>query len=296
MTLEGLIDLFLVHAREYYRKPDGTPTRHAVNLELGLRSLRSPMLASSFSPRDLIAYREELIARGLRRSTINQWCGWVRLLFRWAAREGHLPHSIAAELAQVDPLRFGRSAARERAPSTLVTREMIRAIRPFLTRSAANMVVVQWLSGMRPGEVVRMTRDRLFEFEGLMIYEPVRHKLEHFGIRRVIVLVREAVEIVRASSRCNIVFPNTRGTHFTTDSYAQAVRRACIRANTPVWTPGRIRRSAATYAKRAAGSEAAQRLLGHASPEMTERYFDLDIVDAVASAKALEAAGWKFSA
>lgn len=296
MTLEGLIDRFLAHARVYYRKPDGTPTRHATNLELGLRPLRSSTLAREFSPRDLLEYRDALIARGLTRTTINQWTGWVRLLFRWAAREGVVPQSLPAELAQVDPLRFGRSAARERAPRTLVTREMINAIRPFLHRAASNLVVVQWLTGMRPGEAVSMTRDQLFEFDGALIYEPRRHKLEHFGIRRIIVLVDEAARIVRDSSRCNVVFPNARGKPYTTDSYAQAVRRACIRAGTPIWTPGRIRRSAATYAKRAAGSEAAQRLLGHASPEMTERYFDLDLVDAVRSARALEAAGWKFSA
>lgn len=296
MTLEGLVERFLTHSRAYYRKPDGTPTRQAANLEIGLRPLRFTKRAVDFNARDLIAYRDRLIAQGLARTTINQRCGWVRLMFRWAAREGHVPHTIAAELSQIDPLRFGRSGAKERSPRALVTRETIAATQPFMPPMVSKMVAVQGLVGMRPGEVCSMTRDCLHQFENVMLYEPRRHKLEHFGLRRVIVLLPEAVEIVRGSSRCNIVFPTKRGGHYSTTSYGQAIRRACDVGGIPRWSPGRIRRSAATYAKRAAGSEAAQRLLGHVSPEMTERYFDLDVMDAVASARALELAGWKFSA
>lgn len=294
MTRSELIDRYLLHARLYYKRADGTPTRHAANLELGLRPLRSSEPASAMTLHDLIEYREALIARGLLRKTINQWCGWVKALFRWAAREQLLPASIAAELALLDPLRFGRSPARESSPPQLVTRERVAAVLPYLPSMVSRMVQVQWLAGMRVGEVVSMRGSELVELDGYVIYAPSHHKTAHHERRRRIVLPNAARALIDLDE-AGYQFINTRGNAFTRNTYGSAIRKACRAIGDSVWSPGQLRRSAATYARRLIGKEGVQRLLGHASGDTTEIYLDLEVIDAIAFVQALDQQKWSLS-
>ena len=191
-----LIQLYLEHARKYYRRSDGTPTRQATNLELALRPIRSCRQARTFGLVDLIEYRDGLIMRGLARKTINQWCGWVRGAFRWAARNGHVPVTVPAELALVDPLRYGRGGARETRPQGLLTQHDLVKVADASTGRTGDMLCVQWLAGMRPSEVVNMRSEELHEYEQWLLYRPIHHKTQHHGRTRVIVLCPEAAAIV----------------------------------------------------------------------------------------------------
>lgn len=292
MTMDELVGVYLVYAEAYYRRGDGTPTRHATNLELGLRTLRTRDPAGSFGLDALLIYRESLIRRGLKRRTINQWCGWVRGMFRWAAEEGHVPPSVPAELATLRPLKYGRSAASESPRPRLVTRAEIEATMPALCETVRAMVRVQWLTGMRSGEICAMRREDLVDVDGVMLYYPALHKTQHLGRTRVIPLFSEAMSYVDAGWEEGHVWRTRLGTAWTTVSYGQVVRRACQRLGVRVWTPGKIRRSTATYARRVSDTETVQRLLGHASADMTERYYDLGVVDAIEAGRRLDGVGW----
>ena len=105
-------------------------------------------------------------------------------------------------------------------------------------------------------------------------------------------LFSEAMSYVDAGWVEGHVWRTRRGTPWTTVTYGQAVRRACARLGVRVWTPGKIRRSTATYARRVSDTETVQRLLGHASAEMTERYYDLGVVDAIEAGRRLDCVGW----
>lgn len=295
MTRTELIDRYLAHARLYYRRADGTPTRHADNLELGLRPLRSDEPAESFSFDDLRDYRDGLIARGLVRRTINQWVGWVKALYRWAAREKLLPASIAAELAILDPLRFGRSPAKESRPPRVISRRQLIDTLPVLLPTVATMVRVQWLTGMRCEEVCLLQADRLAEVDDYLVYTPDHHKSAHHDRHRQIVIPRAARELLDLT-RPGYQWTNQIGNPWNRSTYSGAIRRACRRAGIPHFAPGHLRRSAATHARRLVGKEGVQRLLGHASGDTTEIYLGLDVIDAIEAARRLDESGWSLDA
>jgi integrase len=62
------------------------------------------------------------------------------------------------------------------------------------------------------------------------------------------------------------------GARYDVPAYCRAVARACKRANVLVWSPHRIRHTAATLLRKAYGLEAASVLLGHKSLNVTEIY------------------------
>ncbi len=76
------------------------------------------------------------------------------------------------------------------------------------------------------------------------------------------------------------------GPCFTKDSYRKAIERAAIKAKVPHWFPYQLRHLAATVVRDALGVEAAQALLGHSRPQMTEHYAKLQERKAIEAAKA----------
>ncbi len=76
------------------------------------------------------------------------------------------------------------------------------------------------------------------------------------------------------------------GSCFTRDSYRRAIERAAIKAGVPHWFPYQLRHLAATVVRDALGVEAAQALLGHSRPSMTEHYARLQERKAIEAAKA----------
>lgn len=59
---------------------------------------------------------------------------------------------------------------------------------------------------------------------------------------------------------------------YSTDSYRQAIKRACLRAGVPVWTPNQLRHNAASYIAEHESVQVAQILLGHADMATTMIY------------------------
>lgn len=68
-------------------------------------------------------------------------------------------------------------------------------------------------------------------------------------------------------------------------SYRNAVRRACVKASVPVWTPNQLRHNAATKARKEHGLEAAQFILGHSNADVTQVYAERDLSKAMKAAK-----------
>ena len=64
---------------------------------------------------------------------------------------------------------------------------------------------------------------------------------------------------------------------YNKNSYAQAVKRGCVRAGVPVFRPNQIRHSFATRVRREFCSEHAQVILGHSKADVTQRYAERDM-------------------
>jgi integrase len=59
---------------------------------------------------------------------------------------------------------------------------------------------------------------------------------------------------------------------YSTDSYGAAIKRACERLGIEVWSPNRLRHTAATQMRAEAGLDASWALLGHERPDTTLIY------------------------
>jgi integrase len=98
--------------------------------------------------------REDIIAAGLCRRTINTRIGRLKRVFRWAVSFELVPPAIYEALRAVPGLHRGRSQARETDPIQPVPEEDVRATLPHLPAVIAALVELQLLTGCRVSEAL----------------------------------------------------------------------------------------------------------------------------------------------
>lgn len=288
--------------------------------------------AADFGPRSLLTVRKQFIEVGLARKTVNDNIQLIKRLFKWAVREEFVPPSVHHGLSSIDGLRAGESHAPEPVKVQPVPDSHVDATLPFVLRPVRAMIELQRLTGMRSNETTAMRTGDIDMSGKIWVYRPRHHKNDHRGHEREIMLGPSAQEIVRAFIRANLqehIFrpdeaererdserrvnrktplyasettrrrrrrtrnPKRAPTdHYSTDTYAQAIRRACDRADAeakrehavafdaeriiPRWSPHRLRHSFATNIRRQHGVEAARLMLGHQHVSVTEVYAERD--------------------
>ena len=72
----------------------------------------------------------------------------------------------------------------------------MQAVLPHVSRQVAAMIQLQWLTGMRPGEVVQMRGGDLDRSGRVWIYRPGQHKVEHHELEREIAIGPKAREVL----------------------------------------------------------------------------------------------------
>jgi integrase len=200
LTVAEVVDRFWIHAQEYYRHADGTPTSEVVCFKHPLKiliRLYGQTLATDFGPLALEAVRNTMMTAGWRRKSINNHVIRVRHVFKWAVSKELVPAYVHHGLVTVPPLKAGRTAARESEPVKPVPDAVVDATLPFLSSVVAAMVQVQRLTGARPGEVCAMRTSDIDRTEQVWVYGPAAHKTAHHGHSRVIVIGPKAQEIIR---------------------------------------------------------------------------------------------------
>lgn len=146
------------------------------------------------------------------------------------------------------------------------------------------MILLQLRTGMRPGEVCRMTPGQVDRSRKVWIYRPERHKSEHHGKDREIYLSKRAQAILtpfllRAEDKpCFMTAKPRRGQAraYTTRTYQQYIERLCKRGKVGQWSPNQLRHNAGTRFRRKFGLEVSRVLLGHAKVETTQIYAEVD--------------------
>jgi integrase len=221
LTVTDLVARFLTHAETYYRDLDGQSTAELAQHRAGLRPLLRLLgsrQAADVGPRDLRDYLTALVTGswmtpeerakweaqgrpiGLARKPANQHLGRVKRMWRWGVAEELLDAACWQRLASVEGLKRGRTAAREHPPVEPVPFEAVRRTLEHLSHTLQAMVVVQLWSGMRPGEVCRLTageidRDSLkVDGKPVWVYRPQRHKTAWRGHHKAVVLGPRAQE------------------------------------------------------------------------------------------------------
>ncbi len=189
LTVVELVASYLQHAQTYYRDTDGNPTSELSALKLPLGVLvrlygRTP--AATFGPLSMEAVRNDMIAKGWGRASINSHVGRLRRMFKWALARELLPVGVHQALTTVVGLRAGRKAARETGAVKPVADDVVDATLPFMSPAVAAIVRVQLLTGARPGEVCSMRTGDIDRTGDIWLYRPAKHKTQHHGHSREI--------------------------------------------------------------------------------------------------------------
>lgn len=317
ITVAELANSYLKFAATWYVK-NGKTTNQLVRVTQSLAivtRLYGQIPAAEFGPLRLKAAREMMIRRGWVRTYINQCVGCVKRAFKWAAAEEMIPAAVLHGLQAVGGLQAGRCAARERTPILPAPEESVRAVQGEVSPQVRDMIELQLLTGMRPGEVVQIRPGAINRSGDVWVYTPDSHKTEHTGRSRVILIGPEAQKVLApyllrdASAACFSpmeaetarigIKPNPRrsrpvGDRYTVSGYAHAVQYAIRRLKrnwhpplvvTEAWHPNQLRHAAATRLVAQFGWEVARILLGHRSVDMTRIYAENDMEKAADAAR-----------
>jgi TusA-related sulfurtransferase len=143
-------------AKKYYFK-GGEPTKELTCMREAIKPLRrlyGHSEAREFGPKSLKAVRQHMIGAGLSRGVINRRVGRIKRVFKWAVAEEIVPPSVYHGLLAITGLQYGRTEARETEPVKPVRREYVDAVLPYVSPPVVALIELQWLTGMRPCEVV----------------------------------------------------------------------------------------------------------------------------------------------
>jgi integrase len=303
---------YLLHAGTYYRDADGKQTGEVTHAEIAfemLLRLHRDTPTDQVHIADLLAVRQALIEHrpdhkqgrqapnGLSRRTINDRMARIKRLFRWGVEQRLVPGSTWHELSALRGLPKGRSGVRDNPPIEAVPWSLVEAVLPFLVPTIADAVQLQWWSGMRPAEVLAMTRRQLDTNGTTWLYKLAKHKGSWRDRERIVALGPKAQEILRSRLRLEQDGPLFSGRdawnehrqrqraaratgetrqmrerdrraaahaalvaeQLTVDEYRRAIHRACDDAEVPRWSPHRLRHAAGTRIAKEAGIDAVQR-------------------------------------
>lgn len=325
-TLRELIRLYSAWAKKHYRHSDGTPTGTHQNMKPLMKRLlkwygQKP--ASKIRPLVLKDIVRRLIDEDLSISSVNDAIGRIRHMFRWAVSEELVPVEVYQALRTVAGEQRGRSAAKPRKIVQAVSNEVIEQTMPKLPEVVQSMVKLQRLTGMRPAEVCLIRPCDLQEYDGVWLYTPERHKTEHHGKSRVIVIAgkaqavltpylgepdeycfspRRSVALQRAIRTANRVTPkgqgngpgkrpkNHGGDRYRTDSYRRAIHRACEQIwgkKGAKWSPNQLRHAAAEEIQGIGDIESVAAVLGHSKIDTSKLYAKHNLTRAVEVMKRL---------
>jgi len=236
-TVTQLANDYLDYARNYYVK-DGAPTSHVAEVGCALQALRGMFAskpAADLIPPDLVALRNSLIHihkvddksgrlidTGRRRSvkTVNGRLEIVRDAYRWSVEHGKVPAEVWHGLKAVRRLLKGRSEAIDPEDIPPVERLTVDLTLPHCPPTLVAMIELQWLTGMRPGEVCIMRRFDLDMSKSVWIYTPDRHKCEHLDIMRRIAIGPRSQKLLKPFFKQHLM------AYLFSPTQAQAERRA----------------------------------------------------------------------
>ena len=167
ITVGEVLAGFWRFAQEYYVK-DGQPTSQVSLVKASLspvRELYQNLAAEDFGPVALKAVRQRMIEchkqptknnrprKPLCRKEVNRRVQIVKQAFKWAVAEEMIRPAVYQALRAVPGLKKGRTEVADHPPVAAIPDEVIDATVPYLPPVVGDMVRLQRLSGMRPGEV-----------------------------------------------------------------------------------------------------------------------------------------------
>jgi integrase len=198
ITIVELCLRYWKFAKGYYRK-DGRCTGVTPGIKCALQYLKQwygKTPAAELGPLALKAIRDRMIEDSLSRTYINDHLDRIKRMFKWAVGEQLIPASTYEALRVVGGLRKGRTDARETDPVKLIEDAIVDSTLPHQPSVVADMVRLQRLTWMRPGEVCIIRPCDIDRSGDVWLYRPESHKTQHHGRDRCVPIGSRGQEIL----------------------------------------------------------------------------------------------------
>ena len=195
VTVQEICERFLAeHAADYYGASERSSYQQLCRLTC---AVAGALPAESFGPNVLREVRQAMVGLDWCRTSINRHMHRVRAVFKWAASHELLPVTIYQALTTVEPLRRGRTVARESEPVRPVPQWMVDATLPHCSAPVAALIRLQLLTGARPGELLALRPCDIVTSAAVWVHEPAEHKTAHHGHTRSIFFGPRAKRILK---------------------------------------------------------------------------------------------------
>lgn len=265
LTVRTLADRFMVATKESFPRESREPIAYQRAMDLLVDAL-GDTIAENVTPAKFTAMRDAWAKRASVR-TVNKHHNQTLAAFRWGVTVEIVPATVWHALQAVPRLKPRRSAARDPRVVGPVPWASVEAIREHVRPQVWAMILTQWHTGMRSGEMLAMTPGQIVDW----VYRPAHHKNAWRGHVREIPIGPRAREVIlpwiHGKGLNEPVYPG-----YSSQSYGRAIMRACEDAKTTHWHPHQIRHAFATRVRETHGLDAAQAVLGHATARVTEIY------------------------
>lgn len=309
LTVEELGLAYLDHAKAFYDAKEYSAFKAVVD---PLRETTGSMPVAMFGPLALKKVRVALVDLGWCRQYVNRQTNRIRRVFKWGVANELVPVAVLQALKTVEPLRAGRSKAKEAPSVAPVALKWVQATIDYCSPVMAAMIQLQRLTGMRSQSLVAMRPADVDRSREVWIYRPRTHKRAWKGQELAVFLGPQSQAVLRpfldrpADSPCFSPRESShrgarRNAQYRVDTYWQAVQYAIDRANKrrlaawkeatqdlaedkkgspppviPYWHPHQLRHTRATEIRPQFGLEGAQVFLGHATADVTQIYAERD--------------------
>jgi integrase len=288
-AVAALCDAYIAHVRKVYRKRDKITMTGVSMTRVAerVKSLYGTMRTSEFGPDEFRIVRETWVEAGCNRQTVNRYGYMIVAMFRWGFEDApspFVPDFTVTRLRAVRSLRQGRTIAPEPNVVEPVPREHVDAVLAVAKRRIVDMIHLQLLTGMRPGEVCAMRPkyiERAVAEDGRTVWwyrvPPDWNKTSHLCRTRSVPLGPRAQVIVgryletRGPNEPFFRSQKTGGA-YSPRGYTIQLHNLCRRVGIPIFGANRLRHLFATEIRRKYDIETAREFLGHKDIGTTQRY------------------------
>lgn len=205
VTINEMTNAYWRWAKFAYSSSEVSSTAQIIRM---LRQMFGSLAAASFGPKRLRLVREAMVSGDpdadpprvpWSRPTVNKQVHRLCFIFKWAAGQEMIPISVYQQLKAIEPLKRGRTKAREPEPVGPVADHLVNAIEPFVSRQVWALVQLQRLTGARGGELFRLRPVglKMDEKSGIWTYSPTDHKTAHHGKSRTLYFGPRAQAVIR---------------------------------------------------------------------------------------------------